>query len=1011
MSGSSTCRSRRGLAALLLLAAIAGGAPAAAVDPDRNVSQYLREAWSSDRGYAGGPVHGITQTPDGYLWIAAERGLVRFDGVAFKLFEYRPTASTAGPTMLGLTALADGTVWARVRGPALVRYQAGRLENVLPRLSLPETVITSMFQRRDGTLVLATLGQGMMAHRDNALAVLVRQEQLPTSFVLALAEASDGTMWIGTRDAGLYRFRHGQVTAVEGLPDRKVNCLMADSDGMMWIGTDNGVVRWDGRALVTSGVPPELRSVRALTMFKDRDRNIWIGASNGLIRVNDRGAATMRAPDGRAYDTVEAVFEDRDGNLWIGSTRGLERIRDGVFTTYTATEGLPAATQGPVYTDDDDRSWVAPSTGGLFWFRRGQVERVTAGGVATDVVYSIAGRTNEVWIGRQRGGLTRLRATGSSAIAADTFTQADGLAQNSVYAVAGAPDGSVWAGTLSGGVSHLVDGRFTTYTVTDGLASNTVSTILVGRNGTIWFGTPNGVSALSAGRWRSFTTRDGLPSNEVNALTEDNDGRLWLGTPSGLAVIVDGKATSAGGSHHSLAAAVLGMASDDAGALWIAVSDRLLRVDAGRLASGAAAPGEVRELGVADGLPPFDAARRLQSVVKDGRGRIWLATTAGVSVVDPARVVTTTMPALTQIEGLSADGRAIEVHDGVRVPAGPQRLSVSYAGISLAVPERVRYRYRLDGFDADWSEPRQEREATYTNLRPGPYRFRVKASNAEGQWTETEAALAFSIAPHFWQTPWFQLSAMAAGGLAIWAAYRIRVRQVARQLNLRFEERLAERTRIAQELHDTLLQGFVSASMQLHVAADRLPDDSPAKPAIARVTDLMRRVIDEGRNAVRGLRSPTGGADDLERAFAGIHQEMAPSTASYRVIVYGRPLPLNPVIRDEVYRIGREALINAFRHAEAKAIELQIDYSARQFTLRVRDDGRGIDERVVAAGVDGHWGLSGMRERATRIGAGFNVWSREEAGTEIELVIPGRIAFAPAGPGSTTIAGENREAK
>ena len=290
------------------------------------------------------------------------------------------------------------------------------------------------------------------------------------------------------------------------------------------------------------------------------------------------------------------------------------------------------------------------------------------------------------------------------------------------------------------------------------------------------------------------------------------------------------------------------------------------------------------------------------------------------------------MPALTQIEGLSADGRAIEVHDGVRVPAGPQRLSVSYAGISLAVPERVRYRYRLDGFDADWSEPRQEREATYTNLRPGPYRFRVKASNAEGEWTDAEAALAFSIAPHFWQTPWFQLSAMAAGGLAIWAAYRIRVRQVARQLNLRFEERLAERTRIAQELHDTLLQGFVSASMQLHVAADRLPDDSPAKPAIARVTDLMRRVIDEGRNAVRGLRSPTGAPTTSSARSPASTRRWRRRRASYRVIVYGRPLPLHPVIRDEVYRIGREALINAFRHAEAKAIELQIDYSARQFT-------------------------------------------------------------------------------
>jgi signal transduction histidine kinase len=273
--------------------------------------------------------------------------------------------------------------------------------------------------------------------------------------------------------------------------------------------------------------------------------------------------------------------------------------------------------------------------------------------------------------------------------------------------------------------------------------------------------------------------------------------------------------------------------------------------------------------------------------------------------------------------------------------------------------------------------------------------FRVQASNGEGVWSGGEATLAFTVAPRYWQTAWFQLATLAVAGLAMWGAYRIRVRQVARQLNLRFEERLAERTRIARELHDTLLQGFLSASMQLHVAADNLPDDSPAKASLAKVSELMQRVIDEGRNAVRGLRSGVAD-DDLEQAFAGIQQEVAPSPARYRVIRDGRPQPLNPVIRDEVYRIGREALINAFRHAGAHAIELHLEYGPRQFTLRVRDDGRGIDPDVVGAGADGHWGLSGMRERAERIGASFNVWSRDRAGTEIELAVPARIAFTSA---------------
>jgi signal transduction histidine kinase len=252
--------------------------------------------------------------------------------------------------------------------------------------------------------------------------------------------------------------------------------------------------------------------------------------------------------------------------------------------------------------------------------------------------------------------------------------------------------------------------------------------------------------------------------------------------------------------------------------------------------------------------------------------------------------------------------------------------------------------------------------------------------------------------PPFWATWWFRLAALMAALGAMLMAYRIRMRQVARQLNLRFEERLAERTRIAQELHDTLLQGFVSASMQLHVATERLPPDSPHRAPLDRVQELMRTVIDEGRNAVRGLRSASGGPDDLEHAFSGIEHEFAEQgQAGYKVIVEGQPRPVHPVIRDEVYRIGREAVVNAFRHSGAKQIEVELEYAPSRLRVLVRDDGRGIDAEVLRSGREGHWGLSGMRERAERIGARLKVWSRDEAGTEVEMSIPGHIAFGNSG--------------
>jgi signal transduction histidine kinase len=332
----------------------------------------------------------------------------------------------------------------------------------------------------------------------------------------------------------------------------------------------------------------------------------------------------------------------------------------------------------------------------------------------------------------------------------------------------------------------------------------------------------------------------------------------------------------------------------------------------------------------------------------------------------------------------------------VHIPGGHQRITFSYIGLILSVPDRVRYRYRLDGFDRDWSQPVADREAIYTNLPPRSYRFQVMATNPDGVWSANAAALAIEVDPLLWQAWWFRSAIVAACMAAILAIYRMRLRQMTLRTNLRFQERLAERTRIAQELHDTLLQGFVSASMQVHVAADRLPEDSGVKPALTRAMELMRQVIEEGRNAVRGLRSTQSPSLDLEHAFARIQQEFVAGQqdeVKFRVIVDGEPRPLHPVLRDEVYKIGREALINAFRHAHAKKIEMELKYTSKRFCILVRDDGCGIDPSVVQLGREGHWGLTGMRERADRIGARLQVMSSASAGTEIELTVPGEVAF------------------
>jgi signal transduction histidine kinase len=413
------------------------------------------------------------------------------------------------------------------------------------------------------------------------------------------------------------------------------------------------------------------------------------------------------------------------------------------------------------------------------------------------------------------------------------------------------------------------------------------------------------------------------------------------------------------------------------------------------LQGGALGDADVVSYDAADGLLGTGGVKRHRSVVNDAKGRVWFSLNRGLSVVDPGRAIGRSAPAPARVVALTADGRPLDLRGPLRIPSGARRVSFGYAGISLSTPERIRFRYRLDGFDKTWSEPVMSREAVYANLAPGPYRFRVTASRGDGVWSGPEDTVAVVIAPALWQTRWFQLGAVLVAGLLARLVYSWRLGQETRRLNALFEERLAERTRIAQELHDTLLQGFLSASLQLHVAVEQLPEASPTRFGLARVQQLMGQVIDEGRNALRGLRSADQGVGDLAEAFSRVRQDMRLDDATdLRVIVEGAVRELRPEVRDEVYRIGREALSNALRHAHARRVEVELEYGARDLRVLVRDDGCGIDPQILESGREGHWGLSGMRERAERIGGRLRLWSAPGAGTELELRVRSSLAYA-----------------
>jgi signal transduction histidine kinase len=450
----------------------------------------------------------------------------------------------------------------------------------------------------------------------------------------------------------------------------------------------------------------------------------------------------------------------------------------------------------------------------------------------------------------------------------------------------------------------------------------------------------------------------------------------------------------------SLHEVIAGVAADRTGTLWIATSAHVVQVNRNRLLEGTLGSGDVRVYGLADGLRGSEGVKRCRSVVADALGRIWFSLNRGISVVDPAH-----MPSfpfvLPHLEAVSADGVSVDLSGPVRISSAQRRITFDFAALNLSNREPVKYRYMLAGFDEGWSEPVTTREAIYTNLSPGSYRFRLSAGNGDDLQNHAEVTLPIAIEPQFWQTWWFLLVCVLSFLLLVLVAFRIRMHQVNKQFSIRLEERVEERTRIARELHDTLLQSFHGSMFRMQAARDLLPrHPEEAGEALDGTIARTEQAIDEGRNAIQGLRSEAATASDITQLLRAMGQELAASQqgrhdpATFRLTVEGERQALSPLLQDEVYRIAREVIANAFQHASARQIEAEIRYDSRAFRLRIRDDGAGIDPRVLKQGKRaGHWGLPGIRERAEQIGARLDFWSEAEIGTEVQLAIPASLAY------------------
>jgi signal transduction histidine kinase/ligand-binding sensor domain-containing protein len=1024
-------RQRRHAATLgAILAYLVGWCQSAfALNPSLDISQYTHTAWKIRDGFAKGTITSIAQTPDGYLWMGTEFGLLRFDGV--RNVPWQPPSDQHLPSsyIRGLLTARDGTLWIGTdRG--LASWKDGKLTQYQ---ALAGSFVSTLLEDREGSIWTTrfTSAWTLCAIRKGAVQCY-GDDSGPGAGAIGLYEDSSGNLWVGTL-TGLWRWRPGpprfyplplEVNGIQGLSE--------DDRGALLIPTREGIRRFvGGETEMIHPFPPSMRPFPAQRLLRDRDGSLWVGSfGGGLAHIHQGITDVFAQRDGLSDDEVWAVIEDREANIWVITSAGLDRFREATVSSVSVKQGLSNTRVNSVLASKDGSVWLG-SADGLNKWKDGDVtvyrERTAQTGPGRDTGVSrnvrtvavsglfaggvqsiVEDRMRRVWVSTSRGvgyfeqdrfvpvrglpgGLTRAIVEdrrGSLWIAnpqhglfrvspqgdVDQVPWAKLNLKKYVTVVAADPSpGGLWFGFFEGGLSKFSDGRIVmSYAAVDGLAEGRVSALHLDDEGTLWAATEGGLSRLKDGRVATLTRNNGLPCDVVGWVIEDDAHSLWLGMTCGLV--------------------------------------RIARVEIDKWSGAVDKDRELKPLVRATVFDNTEGIRILDRettyftapAAKALDGRLWFVSRDGVSVVDPRHIPVNSLPPPVHIEQVTADRKAYDVGSSLSLPPLVRDLQIDYTALSLVAPEKNRFKIKLEGRDRDWQDVGNRRQAFYNNLPPRNYRFRVIASNNNGVWNETGAIYEFAIAPAYYQTTWFRTSVVAGTLFLLWALYQYRVRQLAHVFDARLDERINERTRVARELHDTLLQSFHGALFRFQATVNMLPErPAEAKQTLESAIDRAAQAITEGRDAIQDLRASTVVTNDLAVAISTLGDELAASGVNgngtvVHVAVQGTTRDLHPILRDDIYRIAGEALRNAFRHAHARRIEVEITYDDRQFRLQVRDDGKGIDKAVLADDRRGHFGLPGMRERAELVGGHLDVWSEVGAGTEIDLTIPAAKAYTAA---------------
>ena len=943
---------------------------AAALAPTTPLSEYSRQSWVMENGLPQNSVHALLRTRDGYLWAGTEAGLARFDGAGFAVFD-------------------------RTSTPAL-----------------PSGDIRCLFEDKEGALWVGT-GEGLARWQNGAVTKFTTQNGLPGNAVLGVTEDARGALWVRTA-AGFARFNGSAFTAVAGsdataelqpryavsdpLPPGGVRLVLGGSQSARIFATNTTVRIERGTKLETLAAGKKLPGTRIQAVMADREGSLWIGTNDGLARWFDGTVQTLPARDALSGASILSLLEGPEGNVWVGTeTGGLHILRDTRFRSIGAHEGLSSDETTTVVEDNSGKLWIGTSGAGLNVVRL-RVERTGEATVysvpdvlLSNVILSLAsGPDGSLWAGTPDG-LNRIRGS-----AVDSFTSADGLPDDFVRSLLADADGSLWVGTRHG-LAHLIfpagakggqrsPPRAVIYTRANGLGSDLVGAMVRDAGGDLWVATLAGLSRLRNGSITNYTTTDGLPSNVVTSLLPERDGTVLIGTQDRGWSLWDGskfEKVNAPPQNESNIHAIL---ADDRNNLWFATSNGLARCTR----TTAATCSNWLEFGPADGLRGRETATNSHpSAWRSLDGRLWFATPRGLVEVDPDHFPVNLVPPPVVVESFAVDDVDQLQHakgSPLSLPAGHNHFQFNYAGLSFVAPQKVRYRYMLEGFDRRWTDAGARRIAYYTNIPPGHYTFRVQAANNDGLWNMQGASLSFELRPHFYQTLWFYVLLLAAAGGLIALALKRRLQHAEHEFNAV----LGERTRIAREIHDTLAQGYVGISVQLEVLAELLRQNKIE--AAARQLDAARGHVREGlaeaRQSIWALRSQDAGENALPVELRRITEQAGGRGVEASFSVHGAYRAMEATVEREILRVAQEAIHNVKKHAEARHLDVRLDYGPAEVALEVRDDGRGFRSEAESQPPPGHYGLIGMRERAALIGGSLDVLSAPGAGTTVRLHMP-----------------------